>query len=134
MTYKIRHMPTRQLLVEDLEMAVTAAEQRRGLLGRDELAPGAGMLFPKVWSIHTFGMRFAIDVIFADAVGDELAVRRVFVRLPPNRIAGALFARYCLELPPGTLEDKPLRRGDLLRIERHVATSVSAANDQEAAS
>ena len=38
----------------------------RGLLGRDGLEPGDGLLITKTGSIHMFFMRFAIDAVFLD--------------------------------------------------------------------
>ena len=61
------------------ELATTRAERRRGLLGRDGID---GVLVLRARSVHTFGMRFAIDVAFCDAAG---TVRRT-ATLAPNRV------------------------------------------------
>jgi hypothetical protein len=49
------------------ELADTAAARARGLLGRDGI--DGVMVFDKVRSVHTFGMRFTIDVAFCDRDG-----------------------------------------------------------------
>ena len=59
----------------DAEVAESAFERMRGLIGRRGLEPGKGMLITKCNCIHTFFMRFAIDATFLDREGN--AVRTV---------------------------------------------------------
>jgi uncharacterized protein len=87
----------------------------RGLLGRAELLPGEGILIKPASSVHTFWMRYAIDVVFLDA---EHRVVRVESGVPPRRIAGARGARSVLELAAGQARQRGLRAGDVLRVER----------------
>jgi uncharacterized membrane protein (UPF0127 family) len=80
-----------------------AATRRSRLLGLallDRDAAGAGLLIPRCRSVHTFGMRFRLDLVFLD--GDMQAVR-TRRRLPPRRIATERRARAVLELPAGEL-------------------------------
>lgn len=58
-------------------------ERMKGLLGRDSLPEGVVFVFPHCASIHTFGMRFAIDVVFLDRNGLVLAF---YPNVPPGRI------------------------------------------------
>lgn len=72
---------------------------RSRLLGLSLLKPeqaGLGLLIPRCASVHTFGMRFALDVFFLDASGRPLAVRR---DVPPRRVVGHRGAVAVLELP-----------------------------------
>jgi uncharacterized membrane protein (UPF0127 family) len=64
------------------------------------------MLFERARSVHTFGMREAIDVAFLDR---DLRVLRV-TTVPPRRIVWSVRARHVLEMPAGS----DLRRGDRL--------------------
>lgn len=48
----------------------------RGLIGLNGLPEGAALLLPRCSSVHTFGMRFAIDVAFLDEHGEVIAERR----------------------------------------------------------
>jgi uncharacterized membrane protein (UPF0127 family) len=57
---------------------------------------GPGLLIPRCSSVHTFGMRFALDLFFLDASGQVLAVRRA---VPPARFARCRGADSVLELP-----------------------------------
>jgi uncharacterized membrane protein (UPF0127 family) len=56
------------------------------------------LLIPRCRSVHTFGMRFAIDVVFLDAGGRVL---RVVKRVPPCRIVSCRGARAVVEIPAG---------------------------------
>jgi uncharacterized membrane protein (UPF0127 family) len=70
----------------------------RGLLGRPQLAEGQGLLLKPAGSVHTFFMRYPIDVVFLDREG---VVTRVVPALRPWRAAGSRKARSVLELPAG---------------------------------
>jgi uncharacterized membrane protein (UPF0127 family) len=65
------------------------------LLSRERAGPG--LLLPRCRAVHTFGMRFPIDVVFLDRGGAE--IRRV--RLEPMRLARERLAASVLELPGG---------------------------------
>jgi len=81
------------------ERAYVAASPRARLLGLallEGLPAGHGLLIPRCRSVHTFGMRFALDVCFLDRDG-RLVARRPAV--PPNRVVGCREAAAVLELP-----------------------------------
>ena len=59
----------------DAEVAETFLERARGLIGRRSLPPGRGMLITRCNAVHTFFMRFPIDVTFYDRKG--MAVKTV---------------------------------------------------------
>ncbi|MES2320129.1 MAG: DUF192 domain-containing protein [Pseudomonadota bacterium] len=69
-----------------------------GLLGRAGLAADEALLITPCNNIHTFFMRFAIDVVFLDRDGMIVAI---VPRLRPWRIAVARAAHACLELDAG---------------------------------
>jgi uncharacterized membrane protein (UPF0127 family) len=106
------------ILCERLESAVSMAEQSRGLLGRDGLEPGSGMLFetgvPFMW-MHMFFMRFAIDIVFLDKAG---RVVRINHNLKPWRVSSmVLGARKALELEAGAASRSQTAVGDLIRFD-----------------
>lgn len=68
----------------------------RGLSFRDRADAGPGLLIPRCASVHTFGMRFALDLHFLDEEGRVIAVRR---RVPPRRIVWQPGASAVLEIP-----------------------------------
>jgi len=107
------------VLCEQLEVAAGMAEKSRGLLGRDGLAPGTGMLFeggkfpPLMW-MHMFFMRFAIDIVFLDKAG---RVRRINHSLKPWRVSSMVFgARHAMELEAGAAARSGTIEGDLLEL------------------
>jgi uncharacterized protein len=57
---------------------------------------GAGLLIPQCRNVHTFGMRFPIDVLFLDAAGRVTELRRA---VPPSRLIRCSAAVAVLELP-----------------------------------
>ncbi len=93
------------------EVADTAATRSKGLLGRDGLE-GAMLLRP-ARSVHTIGMRFAIDVAFIDR---EMTVCRI-ANLRPNRLSRPVWrARAVLEAEAGSFAQWDLRVGDVLEV------------------
>jgi uncharacterized protein len=89
-----------------------AFARMRGLLGRDGLEPGTGMLIDAAPSVHMFFMRFPIDVVFLDRDRKVVGVRR---GLRPWRVAGARRAVAALELPVGAANG--IKEGDVLVLE-----------------
>ena len=65
--------------------------------GREEA--GDGLLIPRCSSVHTFGMRFALDLYFLDCEGAVVATR---LAVPPKRLAFCRGASAVLELPAGS--------------------------------
>ena len=75
--------------------ALTTGRQRlAGLLGTDAGARPVALVGCS--SIHTLGMRYAIDVAFVSGSGRVIASRRA---VPPSRLVGARGAKYVLERP-----------------------------------
>ena len=114
MRIRLVHRQSGRVVAEHLETARTAFERMRGLLGRSSLPEGEGMLIERCSSIHTFFMRFPLDVIF---VSPDLVVRKVCRDVRPWRLARAWGARHVFELPAGALEAVAVAPGDSLRIE-----------------
>jgi uncharacterized membrane protein (UPF0127 family) len=97
------------VLAATVELAVTSEERRRGLLGRDAMTPNTALVITRCAAVHTFWMRFPIDVAFVDSSG---TVKKVVESLAPWRMTGALFASTAIEFPAGTLKHDVLRVGD----------------------
>lgn len=100
------------VLAAEAGIAATIFSRMKGLLGRSSLEEGEGLVITPCMSIHTFGMRFAIDAVFFDGSNKAVAVLR---RLKPNR-ASRIYpsARGVIELPAGALEGAPVEPGDEL--------------------
>ena len=98
-------------VLASLEVAERFGARLRGLLGREGFR-GALLLRPAK-SVHTVGMRFAIDVAFLD---DDLVVLEV-VTLRPNRFTRMhVRAKSVLEAEAGAFERWKLHVGDRLEI------------------
>lgn len=85
----------------------------RGLLGRRALPGGEGVLLSPAASVHTFCMRFPIDVVFLDG---GLAVLGVAPHVPPWRARAHRGARHVLELAAGEAERVGLAAGVRLEL------------------
>lgn len=101
------------LLLNYVEHAQALRARLRGLLGRDRLPPDHGMLIDPCRSIHTFGMRFPIDVFFLDAGGGILHIARD-VR-PWRAVWAPLRTRTVLETAVSSLPSD-LAPGNILRL------------------
>jgi len=99
-----------KVLARSAAVADTLLARMKGLLGRDRLEEGEGLVIDPCNSIHTFFMRFPIDVLFVDGGG---RIVRTFGRLEPNRMTGIYFGARCVvELPAGVLEATATQVGD----------------------
>ena len=102
------------VLADRVERAVAFTSRLKGLLGRSRLNPGEGLHIAPCNSIHTFFMRFPIDVIFLDGAGRVVQVRSA---LKPWRAIICLGAQSALELPAGIVEKTGTRTADELNFE-----------------
>jgi hypothetical protein len=96
-----RNLDTGSVIAEEVAVADTRATRAVGLLKRSGLDPGEGLWIVPSRGVHTFWMRFAIDIVALDDRGvviDQVSELRPWrIRLPRRGTAGVL------ELPTGTL-------------------------------
>jgi uncharacterized protein len=83
----------------------------RGLLGKRGLESGEGLLIRPAPSIHTFFMRFPIDVVFLSRQGEVLKVAE---RVPPWRARSCRRSYAVLELAAGEAGRRGIAVGDRL--------------------
>jgi len=97
MPRRLRRLPTSPTAFDGVEVRV-AATLRARLLGLAWLRarPPCGLLLPRTRSVHTFGMRFALDLVWLDARGRVL---RIDVDVPPRRLRTCRSARAVVEFP-----------------------------------
>src|ERR1035441_10937994 len=87
------------VLGEWIGVAETSLSRMVGLLGKNSLDAGTGLLIIPSQAIHTVAMRFSIDVVFVDK---NCRVVHVEPALAPNRISGLYWKARCVrELPAG---------------------------------
>ena len=77
-----------------------------GLAHLDREEAGAGLVIPRCRSVHTFGMRFALDLIFLD---EDLSPVEIREGVPPRRVARARQAAMVLELPATSVKRRASR-------------------------
>jgi uncharacterized membrane protein (UPF0127 family) len=87
-------------------------ERVRGLLGRAPLGPREAMLLDPCWLVHTFGMRYALDLAFVDVKG---RIRKLAYGVVPGRISGSPGSRLTIETGAGVLASLSLKVGDQVR-------------------
>ena len=105
---------TKKTVVSDrCHFANSVFKRMVGLLNRQALAQGEGLLLDRCYGIHTIGMRFAIDVLFLDK---ELRVIRAVPALPPFRTCVVKQAVYVLELPVGAIDRSQSTAGDQIQM------------------
>ena len=106
---------TRQTELGDrIETADRGPKRRKGLLGRDGLAAGEGLWIVPCEAVHTFAMRFPIDLVYLDRA---LRVVKVRHNVVPGRISVCLRAHSVIELPTGAVRHAQVQPGDMLDFE-----------------
>jgi uncharacterized protein len=78
--------------------ATTRAARLRGLAGLDAIPAATALHLAPCRSVHTFGMRFALDLVWLDAGGRAVRVDR---DLAPRRLRTRLRARSVVEVRAG---------------------------------
>ena len=127
--YRLVNQDRATILAERVQLAGSSVARRTGLRRRTSLEITEGLAIAPCEAIHTFGMRFPIDVVFLDT---RYCVRRIVERLRPNRIAVCFAAALVVELSPGTLQASRSSTGDLLRFELVFNTSLSYPDQRRA--
>lgn len=105
-------MKNDNLIAQRVKVADTFGARLRGLLGQKELEEGQGLLLKPCRQVHTWFLRFAIDVIFLDEF-------RKIVGVQKEMAAGRISPRFhrawqALELASGSIEKYALKKGDYL--------------------
>ena len=115
LTLVIRNL-TRQTTVADRAiLANTSATRRTGLLKHESLQDGEGLLIVPCEGVHTFGMKFPIDVIY---LNKKRVVLKIKPEMPKRRMSFCLRAHSVLELPAGMAGRTSTTVGDQLEVER----------------
>jgi uncharacterized membrane protein (UPF0127 family) len=111
----VRNHTRDTILGEAVEIADTSEKRRVGLLKHERLEPGSGLWIVPCESVHTFFMKFPIDLVYLDK---QRKVRKVRHAVPAWRLSACLTAHSILELPAGTVEKSRTMPGDELSLEK----------------
>jgi hypothetical protein len=113
---RVRNLTKNTLLADRADIADTSATRNKGLLKHTGLADGEGLWIVPCEGVHSFFMKFAIDVVFINK-------KRVVTKLRPNmvksRIAFSVRAHSTLELPVGMIQKSQTAVGDQLDLEKY---------------
>ena len=111
---KIINLSKKCVLAEEAILADSFSKRIKGLLGYNRLEANQAMILRPSNSVHTFFMRFAIDVLF---VGKDNLVIALVKNMQPFRATGIFFkSALVLELPSGVIKSTGTAKGDLLQI------------------
>jgi uncharacterized membrane protein (UPF0127 family) len=113
---RVRNQSKNSTLADRAAVADTSQTRQRGLLKHTGLAEGEGLWIVPCEGVHTFFMKFAIDVVFLSKKREVLKIRPNMVK---SRIALAMRAHSVLELPVGMIEKTGTKPGDRLEIEKY---------------
>jgi uncharacterized membrane protein (UPF0127 family) len=111
----VRNHTRNTVLGDAVELADTSETRRVGLLKHERLEPGSGLWIVPCESVHTFFMKFPIDLVYLDK---QRKVRKVRHAVPAWRLSACLTAHSILELPAGTAEKSGTLPGDELVMEK----------------
>lgn len=93
---RFRRLPTATICEHRVPVATTLRARLLGLAWLEREEAGGGLLIPRCASVHTFGMRFPLDIFFLDAAGREVSRR---LGVGPRRFVAERRASAVLELP-----------------------------------
>ncbi|MBI4908601.1 MAG: DUF192 domain-containing protein [Acidobacteria bacterium] len=114
---RVRNVTRGTVVAEAADVADTSATRRTGLLKHEALRPGEGLWIVPCEAVHTFGMKFEIDVLYLSKTKKVLKLRP---RMPKRRISACLLAHSVLELPSGMAAATSTAAGDQLEFEKIV--------------
>jgi uncharacterized protein len=93
---RLRRLPAAVVCGREVRVAVSPLSRLAGLSGLRVERAGGGLLIPRCRSVHTFGMRFRLDVAFLDPRGEPIERRH---GVPPGRVVCCRAAAAVLEAP-----------------------------------
>jgi len=121
MKYRLRNITRGTILGDAIDIADTSEKRTTGLLKHKELRAGEGLWIVPCEGVHTFFMKFALDLVYIDK---KHIVRKAVANVVPWRLSMCLPAHSIVELPAGTIEPSATRKGDQLAFEPVESESV----------
>jgi uncharacterized membrane protein (UPF0127 family) len=110
---RIENLTRHSLIVSDAREARSFSDKLFGLMGKATLPPQCALIIYDTNWIHTFWMRFALDLIYIDK---QQRVVGLTTALPPNRIDKPFWsAKHVIELNAGLIQASQTQLGDQLK-------------------
>lgn len=115
---KIYNSTQNNLIASDIKMAENFFNRSIGLLSRKSLSQDEGLIIRPCCSIHTFFMRFDIDVLFVNKKNKIIAL---YKNVKPWKILPIhITSNYVIELPAGKILSKNINKGDIITLENNI--------------
>ena len=105
----ITNLSKNTVLAQHIMIADSFWRRLKGLLGTQSLLIESGLIIRPCSSVHTFGMRYVIDVLFMNR---NHGVCKAVSSMAPGKVAWCSAAFYVIELPEGTIEKTKTTIGD----------------------
>jgi len=100
------------VIAQQARLASSLGQRMKGLLGQNSLSTNEALILKPCSSIHTFFMRFSIDVLFLDK---NMQIVKLFRNMPPNRLSPIVWgSRIAIELPAGKTSQTNTQVGDIV--------------------
>lgn len=110
---KIINYTKKKDLIQNADCAVTFYQRAKGLLGRKTLQYGEALVLKRCNSIHTFFMKFPIDVVFIHKNGTVL---KIMSNIKPGRLSPIIWkAAHVIEFPAGFVTHELICQGDIVQ-------------------
>lgn len=113
MAITILNLTQGTVLGDAIEIADTSRARNKGLLGCSGLPPGGGLWITPCQSVHTFFMKFPLDLVYIDR---HKRVKKVRRNVPAWRLSACLTAHSILELPAGVIDHSRTHPGHQLSL------------------
>lgn len=111
---RLVNLENAQIIAESIESANTFFKRLKGLMFRQELSPGSGIYLYPCNAIHTFFMKFPIDVLYIDK---DWRIVGMEEHLQPGKV-GKKFsaATSVIELESGSIRLNSIQRGQIVKL------------------
>ena len=109
----LRNQRTGKTLASRLLPALDSATRKTGLLKHTSLADGEAMVIAPSNAVHTWFMKFDLDLVFVRRDGSVVKTR---ANVKPWRMSAALRAFAVIEMRAGTLAGRDTQPGDVLEV------------------
>jgi uncharacterized protein len=113
LSFRLVNARTGGVVADHVVAAFDSKARRTGLLAHESMPMGTAMIIAPTNAIHTFFMKFAIDVLFVAKDGHVVKAR---AEVRPWRMSAAWRAHAVIELPSGTLERSRVQPGDRVTV------------------
>lgn len=115
---KIYNSTQNRLISDDTKMADDFFSRGIGLLSRKSISENEGLIIKPCCSIHTFFMRFDIDILFVNKKNEIIAL---YENVKPWKILPIhITSNYVVELPAGKISSQNIYKGDIITLESNL--------------